>query len=170
MLHFKLYYLPDPVVGEQWVAMPLPFQDSELDADLNIESMPALALTCSKEYGTSSFFEQVEQEQVELYRLAVVDEATGIPMRIATATDIAEGFEFFTSQLTSPKPNTMTKVSSDANVSTETAKEATKEDNRHMTLQELLATRCSGPECDHCGALGTFFYQCIVAYLYFMMI
>lgn len=115
-----------------------PFAD-----DVELESFPSLDLDLgSKSYASNkpSFFEQVRQ----MYMLAVVDEATGTPMRPATEEELNGIPLELVQPLPSPKPKAEPKP--------ETPKESTK----HMSLQELLAAarNGNGPMCDHCGATG----------------
>ena len=118
-----------------------PFAD-----DTELESFPSLDLDLgTKSYvgNKPSFFEQVEQVR-QMYMLAVVDEATGTPMRPATEEEL----NAIPGELVQPLPSPQPKA--------ELKPEKPKEPTKHMSLQELLAAarNGNGPMCDHCGATG----------------
>jgi hypothetical protein len=118
-----------------------PFQgDNELEvfAELNVVDLE------SNSFEKPSFFEQVEQER-ELYMLAVIDEATGAPVRPATEDELNDLLPL---QLLEPLTCKKTKVQTKVAKSNEPIKTT--------SLQELLAAarNGAGPMCDHCGATG----------------
>lgn len=90
------------------------------------------------------FFDQVEDVDRELYMLAIVDEATGAPMRPATEEDLLLLPGELMTSLSPSKPHLASHPNDPI------------KDIKNMSLQELLAAARNGkgPMCDHCGATG----------------
>lgn len=90
---------------------------------------------------------QARQER-QLYMLAIVDEATGMPVRAATEEDVA-GVSLKMLELppVHKKGAQQSPAAEDSNAN---------EGPKQPTLQELLAIARMGPgpKCDHCKATG----------------
>lgn len=108
-----------------------------------------------KNAGPESQSPTAGQVKRELYMLAIVDETTGTPIRVATEEDLSD-FDvnlIDRSLTTSPTPSKKT--------SPLTPKSGIGYDgcgfgafNRQKSLQELLANAKGGPRCHNCGVKG----------------
>ena len=85
-------------------------------------------------------------QERQLYRLVLVDESTGVPVRAATEEDLSAV------PLNSLEPPAPASTHSTEQPAAPTAKSP----NKQHSLQELLAEARNGkgPVCDHCGATG----------------
>jgi hypothetical protein len=113
----------------------------------------------------------VDETKKELYVLAIMDELTGTPIRMATEKDVSidlSGFDVDSinrSLINCPTPSRTTSPLTPTGGAGYSG-EGFHAFHRQKSLQALLANAKGGPACDHCGVKGMLLFRYVFYFVW----